>query len=776
MHNMQMLGGGLLALLVAGVMPAQELPRVTDPLTLQTLRTLQNERVRLLNPAIKTLSARSKNPAQHDFKLRTVEVDQYGRTVARYDHYVQGVRVDLSEALGILGPDGRCEKMSYSFGQLLEPPASSLIPSVSDAAAQVNAVLAMGKGLLKLQPTFSELVLEPVLESISYEKRLPATLPPEVGDPTATVRVLKDWRLVRHFFYDQPKGTEGRGVIHTRVDAKTGEVISQGSTASCAPVTLMGRTYYYGPNPVAFTGDLSGSYYLWRGGLYGVHVGDVLNGLYTSPSSTYGDAQIYNAAFGPGSLNGQTQAAEIMIGLNKSYDFYKAVYGRNHFDGNNGYYVPVAAHQDNLGSGARAWWRRELGGESYWMDFRSYDGNGYVNYFGSTELSVVAHEWTHLVNYRSARVGREDGDGFEQKSLNETFSTILSTAVRLWSATGEANGIGTPNPDHWKYDWSYQPQFYGGTPESTTTVGTQCLFRPSRSNLWQPSWWTYTHEGWSDVYAAGGPLLRAYYFLANGASPVTSVEDTDEVRGRTSPFMPWGFAGIGAHNASLVFYQALTQTVGRGTNYSAIGGALETAGAQKFGAGSPMVKAIRDSLAAVNLGAPDSYAVPAAPGLTSPGTAPVVPAGEHAAWLNFTLNPGSEANYVRVTIPPLSTITFAVSSDIETTSDRNQCPGADILSEDGTQVLAHAAPIFRPARIGPYVKTVDPYVDPAPSEDPAFVYANAKATFPNNSSVPRVVLLKVQSAAVRVQGINYFGNVRLNLLDFITGSPKATIW
>ena len=91
-------------------------------------------------------------------------------------------------------------------------------------------------------------------------------------------------------------------------------------------------------------------------------------------------------------------------------------------------------------------------------------------------------------------------------------------------------------------------------------------------------------------------------------------------------------------------------------------------------------------------------------------------------------------------------------------------------------MLAHVAPTFRQAKTGIRVKTEDPYVDPAPVEDPAYLYADAKATYRNDSSAPRVVLLKVQSAGIRVEAVKYYGYARLNLLDFISGSPKATIW
>ena len=127
-------------------------------------------------------------------------------------------------------------------------------------------------------------------------------------------------------------------------------------------------------------------------------------------------------------------------------------------------------------------------------------------------------------------------------------------------------------------------------------------------------------------------------------------------------------------------------------------------------------------------------------------------------------------------MPPFTTVVFSVSSDILMGSDRNQGPGADILSEDGSQLLAHAAPIFRSAKPGPIIKTVDMLVDPAATEDPAYWYASAKATYRNADPAPQTLLLRVQSAAARTEVMSYQGVARLSLLEFIATSPAATAW
>ncbi|MDE3244705.1 MAG: hypothetical protein KGN80_01365, partial [Acidobacteriota bacterium] len=56
-----------------------------DESTLAQLRAKQSERAKLLEPALAKFLPQGSAANNHSMKLRTTEVDMYGRTLARYD-------------------------------------------------------------------------------------------------------------------------------------------------------------------------------------------------------------------------------------------------------------------------------------------------------------------------------------------------------------------------------------------------------------------------------------------------------------------------------------------------------------------------------------------------------------------------------------------------------------------------------------------------------------------------------------------------------------------
>lgn len=468
-----------------------------------------------------------------------------------------------------------------------------------------------------------------------------------------------------------------------------------------------------------------------------------------------------------------------MIGLNKAYDFYRTVYGRNHIDGSDGYYVATAAHQENLGEPARAWWYRNIWGqESYWIDFRSrLDPNAPG---GPTELSVTAHEWTHLVNYRSARVGREGSDSFGAHAVNEAMSTILGTACRLWDSTGGGGGIGYPDPSHWKFDWSYEPQVYGSQPEDPNINAVEFLYRPSKLSVPEPSWWNIGDYGvYGDPHRAGAPLHRAFYFLANGAQPIRNrYDNSDEERGRTTPFLPWGFNGLGAHNAALVFYQALTQTMHQGTDLQQSAYDLIAAGNQLFGVGSPSAKAVRKALSAVNLITPETYYLPWTTSPNTPSLATLIPNEETFFQLSGALYDGDGAYHLRVTLPPYGTILFSTTSGFPSETQWQESLGVEIQSSDGSTLLASAEPQldvpYDPIPIE--TPTVDPLPQPPPQPTITATTATANIRYTNTGGTSLPILIKLRSTQTRTGGSTYVSYGIVQFREPIEQPGGATSW
>lgn len=776
-------------MLVAGPLAAQSGPASLvrqDEFTLARLRASQSERAKLLEPSLAKLIP-AKAAAGHSLKLRTTEVDKYGRTLARFDHYFHGVRVEGSEAIGVLRADGTTESTTYPFASFLEPSAEPMKATVTESQA-----LTMAKTALKLAPgepseSNVELVITPIIERQFWPAPTANPGGPAGADPTMSARVLRSWRLVQVVRHYLPKRSQA---FTTSVDAVTGEVISHGENSS-SEAGIQGVAQFNRlngnatlPLPGLQVGNM---YYLQRGGLFSVNVGDVLNSVYSSSSATFGDGNEYVSGQ-PSSLNGQTQAVDVFYGISSAYDFYLTLFGRHSIDGSDGYFIPTSAHHPNtIGAPAKFWWyRNAFGQESYWIDFVDRLNPGMPG--GPTELSVTAHEWTHGVTRRCSRVGSDDRDTAEAKAINEASSTIMGTAVRLWDSTGRYGGIGYPDPYRWTFDWAYEPQVLGGFPGSPNPVGVEFLYRPSHPYVrWrsEPSWWTASKAGWTtDVHGMGAPLHRCFYFLANGAPALTAdmSDQTDEARGRTSPFMPLGFDGLGTHNATVLFYQAMTQTFTTWMDLVNAGQAIQQAADQIFGAGSSNSRIVKSALAAVNLTAPPVFVFPSGQTHNTAESALPQPLNEHAGSSSETLPPGTGSLYYRVTVPAKVSITVATNAKLRSGVPETQGPSIQVLDATGNTVLTGADPYSMGLMkvSGPKSKVID--LMPGDGDGggggggTTGNRVGATTTWRNDSSTPVTVLVRVFSSQARTWSYTNSFNTRLDIREITGDDTQATQW
>jgi len=125
--------------------------------------------------------------------------------------------------------------------------------------------------------------------------------------------------------------------------------------------------------------------------------------------------------------------------------------------------------------------------------------------------------------------------------------------------------------------------------------------RPSKDGFSADAWFdgiwmlgAKYHDGFS---YGDGPMNRAWYFMAEGAS-------TDPASDAYSPFLPQGMQGIGLQKVGLVLYKALTERYLDSTGYDEAREACIAAAADLFGADAPEVVAVTNAFAAVNVGAP----------------------------------------------------------------------------------------------------------------------------------------------------------------------------
>ncbi|WP_299534850.1 M4 family metallopeptidase [uncultured Streptomyces sp.] len=262
----------------------------------------------------------------------------------------------------------------------------------------------------------------------------------------------------------------------------------------------------------------------------------------------------------------QTAAVDAAYGARKTWDFYHDRFGRN-----------------GIADDGRAAYSRVHYGNNYvnafWQDacFCMTYGDGAGNAAPLTALDVAAHEMSHGVTASTADLIYSGESG----GLNEATSDIFAAAVEFFADTP------TDNPD---YEVGELIDINGdGTP-------LRYMDQPSKDGGSQDFWSPTTAR--LDVHYSSGPANHFFYLLAegSGAKTVNGVAyDSPTADGLPVP-------GIGLHNATNVWYRALTTYMTSSTDYAGARTATLRAAADLFGRSSEAYEAVGNTWAAVNVG------------------------------------------------------------------------------------------------------------------------------------------------------------------------------
>jgi len=136
------------------------------------------------------------------------------------------------------------------------------------------------------------------------------------------------------------------------------------------------------------------------------------------------------------------------------------------------------------------------------------------------------------------------------------------------------------------------------------------LEKPSAAGHPQSDYW-YFGVGGMDEHDAAAPNNRAFYFLAEGASPLMNAKNY-------SPLLPWGMKGIGAHKAAKIWFDALVHFFASDTDYPSAFADCLFAATLRFGPGSEEVKAVQNAYAGIGVSSTASD-YPASPAMKKEG-------------------------------------------------------------------------------------------------------------------------------------------------------------
>lgn len=126
----------------------------------------------------------------------------------------------------------------------------------------------------------------------------------------------------------------------------------------------------------------------------------------------------------------------------------------------------------------------------------------------------------------------------------------------------------------------------------------QSMVKPSLDGISPDYWYDGSYFIAGGQYGlAAGPMNRAYYFMAEGASSNTASS-------AYSAFLPEGMPGIGLEKTCKIGYKAVTENLGSpNASVFDMKAALVQAATDLYGAGSAEVQATANAWAAVNVGA-----------------------------------------------------------------------------------------------------------------------------------------------------------------------------
>ena len=468
-------------------------------------------------------------------------VDANGTTHTRVDRTFHGLPVIGGDLVVHQGPDGALEAASQT---LAAPLTLATTPAITPTRAITSA----------LAPS-------QVTDAITGDR--------DVSGRTLVVDAIGAaprlaWEIVTSGV--QADGTPSR--LATYVDAKTGKVLR--SEQQVVNVDGQGQSLYSGAVPLQVT--QSGSAYelkdATRGGTYTTDMNNatdsVLCQIFGSGCKAGTTFSSPDTAFGSGTTaNRESAGVDAQYGTNVTWDYFKAVHGRNGIFGN------------GTGSFNRVHYGKNYV-NAFWDGTKMTYGDGDGVDFGPlVSLDVTGHEMTHGVTENTAGLTYSGESG----GLNESTSDIFGTLVEFSAANANDPG-----------DYLIGEEF-----DLKKHVGFRRMDNPIADGSSPNCWSTGTQA--LDVHYSSGVGNHFFYLLAEGSGAKTIggvAHNSPTCNGST-------VTGIGRDAAAKIWYRALTVYMTSGTTYAQARTATLDAARDLYGAGSTQQGAVAAAWSAVSV-------------------------------------------------------------------------------------------------------------------------------------------------------------------------------
>ena len=488
-----------------------------------------------------------------------VETDQLGFTHEKFAQYYQGVRVEHADYT-VHAKGGTVEAISGDFEKIS---GLSTAPSLSAPAALTRALAHVGATKYMWQDLGEETMLkqETGKSSASYYPQGELVI---VRNVRSTRTESKNQLTLAWKFNVYAQEPVSRAYIY--VDAHTGEVVQQDDIIKHTGATGTFATAYSGTRSIA-DGTTTGGYFLretTRG--LGIETYNMKKGQQYSRAVDFIDGDNNWIAAEYNNANFDWVAGDAQMGAQCTYDYWKAVHGRNSYD-NAGAKIKSYVHYGRSYENA------------YWNGSVMTYGDGASTFRPLTALDVCGHEIGHAVCEKTANLTYSNESG----AMNEGLSDIWGASIEDYSV----KNLGVTSS--------------GVTPKSTWLIGEEIdKTGPALRSMSDPksqgqpdyykgiNWYTGTSDN-GGVHTNSGVLNYWYYLVANGKT------------GTNEKGVAFSVASLGLDAAAKItfrmesVYMVASSTYAQARTYSI------QAATDLFGAGSAQVTSVTNAWNAVGV-------------------------------------------------------------------------------------------------------------------------------------------------------------------------------
>ena len=488
------------------------------------------------------------------FRSARVATDQLGFTHEKFNQYYQGIRVEHAQYTAH-AKGGTVESISGDFERIT---GLNTTPALSAPSALKKALAHVGAEKYMWQDLGEETLLkqETGQSAATYFPQGELVI---VRPASGSIQPVLAWK-----FDVYAQAPVSRSLIY--VNAQNGKVVLQDNIIKHTAATGSFATAYSGTRSIA-DGTTTGGYFLretTRG--LGIQTYNMNSGTRYARATDFIDADNNWTAAEYNNATFDNVAGDAHVGAEATYDYWKAVHGRNSYD-NAGAIIKSYVHYSRSYENA------------YWDGTRMTYGDGATRFRPLTALDVCGHEIGHAVCQNTANLTYSNESG----AMNEGLSDIWGASIEAYAVANlgfVSSGVKA------KSTWLI------GEEIDKQQAALRSMSDPKSQG--QPdyykgiNWYTGTSDN-GGVHTNSGVLNYWYYLIANGKT------------GTNEKGVSFSVAGLGLDAAAKITFRMEDVYMVAGSTYAQARTYSIQAATDLYGASSAQVTAVTNAWNAVGV-------------------------------------------------------------------------------------------------------------------------------------------------------------------------------